>query len=80
MLLLLLLLSHFSRVRLWATPQTAAHQAPLSLSCPILCHPIDGSPPGSPVPGILQASLSEAFLPYLPAHTHQTLLCATRMH
>ena len=27
-LLLLLLLSHFSRVRLCATPQTAAHQAP----------------------------------------------------
>ena len=27
----LLLLSHFSRVRLYATPQTAAHQAPLSL-------------------------------------------------
>ena len=22
---------------------------------PILCNPIDGSPPGSPVPGILQA-------------------------
>ena len=23
-------------------------------SCPTLCNPIDGSPPGSPVPGILQ--------------------------
>ena len=31
LLLLLLLLSHFSRVRLCVTPQTAAHQAPLSL-------------------------------------------------
>ena len=31
MLLLLLLLSRFSRVRLCATPWTAAHQAPLSL-------------------------------------------------
>ena len=31
MLLLLLLLSHFSRVQLCATPQTAAHQAPLFL-------------------------------------------------
>ena len=31
LLLLLLLLSHFSRVRLYATPETAAHQAPLSL-------------------------------------------------
>ena len=29
--LLLLLLSRFSRVRLCATPQTAAHQAPLFL-------------------------------------------------
>ena len=28
--LLLLLLSHFSRVQLCATPQTAAHQVPLS--------------------------------------------------
>jgi len=30
-MLLLLLLSRFSRVRLCATPQTEAHQAPLSL-------------------------------------------------
>ena len=30
-LLLLLLLSHFSRVQLFVTPQTAAHQAPPSL-------------------------------------------------
>ena len=30
-LLLLLLLSHFSRVRLCATPEMAAHQAPPSL-------------------------------------------------
>ena len=30
-MLLLLLLSHFSRVRLCATPEMAAHQAPLSL-------------------------------------------------
>ena len=37
--LLLLLLSHFSRVQ--------------------LCDPIDGSPPGSPVPGILQARILE---------------------
>ena len=29
--MLLLLLSHFSRVQLYVTPQTAAHQAPLSL-------------------------------------------------
>ena len=24
-------------------------------SCPTRCDPIDGSPPGSPIPGILQA-------------------------
>ena len=28
-------------------------------SCPTLCDPIDGSPPGSPVPGILQARTPE---------------------
>ena len=28
-------------------------------SCSILCDPIDGSPPGSPVPGILQARTLE---------------------
>ena len=28
-------------------------------SCPTLCHPIDGSPPGSPVPGILHARTLE---------------------
>ena len=28
-------------------------------SCPTLCDPIDGSPPGSPVPGILQARILE---------------------
>ena len=28
-------------------------------SCPTLCDPIDGSPPGSPVPGILHAKTLE---------------------
>ena len=28
-------------------------------SCPTLCDPIDGSPPGFPVPGILQAGTWE---------------------
>ena len=27
--------------------------------CPTLCDPIDGSPPGSPVPGILQVRTLE---------------------
>ena len=28
-------------------------------SCPTLCDPIDGGPPGSPIPGILQAGTLE---------------------
>ena len=28
-------------------------------SCPTLCNPVDSSPPGSPVPGILQARTQE---------------------
>ena len=31
-------------------------------SCPTLCDPIDGSPPGSPIPGILQARTLEWFV------------------
>ena len=38
----------------------AAAAAAKSLhSCPTLCDPIDGSPPGSTVPGILQARTPE---------------------
>ena len=37
----------------------AAPAAKLLQSCPTLCNPIDGSPPGSPVPGILQARTLE---------------------
>ena len=38
-------------------PMNAAAAAAKSLqSCPTLCDHIDGSPPGSPIPGILQAS------------------------
>ena len=37
-----------------AAAAAAAAAKPLQ-SCPTLCDPIDGSPPGSPVPGILQA-------------------------
>ena len=38
----------------------AAAAAAKSLqSCLTLCYPIDGSPPGSPVPGILQARILE---------------------
>ena len=37
----------------------AAAAAKLLQSCPTLCDPIDGSPPGSPVPGMLQARTLE---------------------
>jgi len=37
-------------------PPAAAESLQL---CPTLCDPIDGSPPGSPVPGILQARTLE---------------------
>ena len=41
-------------------PNAAAAAAAKSLqSCPTLCDPIDGRPPGSPVPGILQARILE---------------------
>ena len=76
-----------SHVQLFATPWTAAYQAPPSMgfsrqhywsgyhcllqlwvpaaaakslpSCPTLCDPIDASPPGSPIPRILQARTLE---------------------
>ena len=37
----------------------AAAAAKSLQSCPTLCDPMDGSPPGSPVPGILQARTLE---------------------
>ena len=36
-----------------------AATAKLLQSCPTLCDPIDGSPLGSPIPGILQARTLE---------------------
>ena len=39
------------------TPAAAAAKS--LQSCPTLCDPIDGSPTGSPVPGILQARTLE---------------------
>ena len=38
---------------------TATAAAKSLQSCPTLCDSIDGSPPGSPVPGILQARTLE---------------------
>ena len=44
-----------------ASPAAAAAAAAAKSlqSCPTLCDPIEGSPPGSPVPGILQARTLE---------------------
>ena len=41
--------------RVAAAAAAAAAAAKSLQSCPTLCDPIDGSPPGSPVPGILKA-------------------------
>ena len=41
-------------IKLCSIPSAAA-AAKSHQSCLTLCDPIDGSPPGSPVPGILQA-------------------------
>ena len=42
----------------WTIKKAAAAAKSLQ-SCPILCDPIDGSPGGSPIPGILQARMLE---------------------
>ena len=38
-----------------AAAAAAAATAQSLPSCPNLCDPVDGSPPGTPVPGVLQA-------------------------
>ena len=50
------ILSYFVISRLLMIPAAAAKSLQ---SCPALCDPRDGSPPGSPVPGILQARILE---------------------
>ena len=49
-------------------------------SCPTLCDPIDGSPPGSPVPGILQARTLEwvaISLSNMPLYTENSIKSPT---
>ena len=46
-------------ISLYIYMYAAAAAAKLLQSCPTLCDPIDGSPPGFPVPGILQARTLE---------------------
>ena len=58
----------------------AAAAAKLLQLCPTLCDPIDGSPPGSSVPGILQArTLEWVAISFSNACMHAKLLqpCAT---
>ena len=45
--------------RIFNCVAAAAAAAKSLQSCPTLCDPTDGSPPGSPVPGILQARTLE---------------------
>ena len=52
-----------------AHPGRAA-AAKLLQSCPTLCDPIDGSPPGSPLPGILQQEHWSG-LPFPPVHDNE---------
>ena len=54
----------FSRQEYWSglpfpSPNLSTAAAKSLQSCPTLCDPIDGSPPGSPIPGILQARILE---------------------
>ena len=46
-------------ISLWLCPFVAAAAAKSLQSCPTLCDTINGSPPGSPIPGILQARTLE---------------------
>ena len=50
--------AHCFKVLVTGVQYAAAAAKSLQL-CPTLCDPIDGSPPGSPVPGILQARTLE---------------------
>ena len=53
-----ILITYYISISLVACKCTAAAAKSLQ-SCPTLCDPIDGTPPGSPVPGILQARILE---------------------
>ena len=84
--LLLLLLSHFSRVRLYATPQMAAHQAPPPRDSPgkntgVGCHALlqrifltQGSNPGLPH---CRQILSHQGSLYIIIHLSKPTGCAT---
>ena len=56
-----MILNACENLKKWQLLYTAAAAAAAKLpqSCPTLCDPRDGSPPGSPVPGILQVRTLE---------------------
>ena len=54
-----LMLSNYGAGKAIALTAATAAAAKSLQSCPTLCDPIDGSPLGSPVPGILQARTLE---------------------
>ena len=56
----------------------AAATAAKSLqSCPTLCDPTDDSPPGSPVPGVLQARTQEWVVKVAERHVQDVASRAT---
>ena len=57
--ILSVLFSFSPQTKLLCPSFAAAAAAESRQSCPTLCDPRDGSPPGSPVPGILQARTLE---------------------
>ena len=52
-------LIHFELILVYGVRKCSAAAAKSLQSCPTLCDPLDGSPPGSPIPGILQARILE---------------------
>ena len=50
---------HIQKTKIMASSSIAATASKSLQSCPTLCDPIDGSPPGSAVAGILQARTLE---------------------
>ena len=48
-----------TQIPIWNLSLFAAAAAKSLQSCPTLCNPRDGSPPGSPIPGILQTRTLE---------------------
>ena len=61
---------NMQKAKIMVSVPIAAAAAKSLQSCPTLCDPLDGSPPGSPVPGILQARILSG-LPF-PSPRHES--------